>query len=140
MARSTLEMALEAAGVGAGDEVIVPAISFVATASAVSRRGALPVFVDIDDTFNVDPECVQRAVTDETAAIMAVHFGGPMADMDRLLTIARDAGAYLIEDARACARLGVEWPACGQHRPGGIVQLSEFEGDDGGRRGRADVE
>ena len=103
----TLEMALEAAGVGPSDEVIVPAISFVATASAVSRRGAIPVFVDIDDTFNMDPACVEKAVSEKTAAIMAVHFGGPMADMDRLFLIAQSAGAYLIEDAAHAH--GSEW-------------------------------
>ncbi len=103
----TLELALEAAGVGPGDEVIVPAISFVATASAVSRRGAIPVFVDIDDTFNVNPECVAQAVGRQTAAIMAVHFGGPMADMDRLCEIAHSAGVPLIEDAAHAH--GSEW-------------------------------
>ncbi len=104
----TLEMALEAAGIGPGDEVIVPAISFVSTATAVSRRGATPVFVDIQEgTFNIDPECVAKAVTDDTSAIMAVHFGGPMADMDRLFHIARASGAYLMEDAAHAH--GSEW-------------------------------
>ncbi len=104
----TLEMALAAAGVGPGDEVIVPAISFVSTATAVSRVGATPVFVDIeDDTFNIDPASVRRAVTGQTKAIIAVHFGGPMADMDRLFPIARDAGAFLIEDAAHAH--GSEW-------------------------------
>ena len=103
----TLEMALEAAGVGLGDEVIVPAHSFVATAMAVSRVGAIPVFVDIDDTLNIDPNCVCRAVTPQTRAIMAVHFGGPMADMDRLCVIAQRTGAVLIEDAAHAH--GSEW-------------------------------
>ena len=103
----TLEMALEAAGVGPGNEVIVPAITFVSTAAAVSRRGATPVFVDIDDTFNIDPDRVANAVTDDTGAIMAVHFGGPMANLDRLFKIARDSGAYLIEDAAHAH--GSEW-------------------------------
>src|SRR5579875_1352124 len=74
----TLELALEAMGVRPGDEVIVPAISFVSTATAVSRVGAIPVFVDIEEnTFNIDPECVEKAIGSRTRAIIAVHFGGP---------------------------------------------------------------
>jgi dTDP-4-amino-4,6-dideoxygalactose transaminase len=104
----TLEMALEALDIGPGDEVIVPAISFVATAAAVSRVGATPVFVDIEEgTFNIDPDCVDRAISKSTKAIMAVHFGGPMADMDRLLALATAAEVALIEDAAHAA--GSEW-------------------------------
>jgi dTDP-4-amino-4,6-dideoxygalactose transaminase len=104
----TLEMALEALGIGPGDEIIVPAISFVATASAVSRVGATPVFVDLeDDTFNMDPECAERAISSATKAIMAVHFGGPMADMCRLSRIAANHGLHVIEDAAHAA--GSEW-------------------------------
>ncbi len=117
----TLEMALEAAGIGPGDEVIVPAISFVATASAVSRRGATPVFVDIDDTFNMNSDCVEQAITNKTAAILAVHFGGPMADMRRLLEISRGAGACLIEDAAHAH--GSEWEG---RRSGSIGLAGSF--------------
>src|SRR3954466_4550042 len=79
----TLELALEVLGIGAGDEVIVPAISFISTATAVSRVQATPVFVDIErDTFNIDPERVIEAIGEKTRAIIPVHFGGPMADMD----------------------------------------------------------
>ena len=90
----TLEMALEALGIGEGDEVIVPAISFIATATAVSRVGATPVFVDIEpDTFNIDPARVREAIGPKTRAIMPVHFGGPMADMDSFLQIADETRA-----------------------------------------------
>ena len=100
----TLEMALEAAGIGAGDEVIVPAISFVSTATAVSRVGATPVFVDIEPlTFHIDPNCAARAVSARTKAIMPVHFGGPMADMDRIVKL----GVTVIEDAAHAH--GSEW-------------------------------
>lgn len=96
----TLELLLAAAGIGPGDEVIVPAISFVATATSVSRVGATPVFVDIEPyTFNIDPTCVERAISTKTKAIIAVHFGGPLADMDRLLALADDRKLILIEDA-----------------------------------------
>lgn len=104
----TLEMALEIAGVGAGDEVIVPAISFISTASAVSRVGATPVFADIEPlSFNLDPERAAAAVTRRTRAIIAVHFGGPPADMDRLTVLARERGLVLIEDAAHAH--GSEW-------------------------------
>lgn len=104
----TLEMALEALGIGAGDEVIVPAISFIATATSVSRAGATPVFVDIEhDTFNIDPERVREAIGPKTKAIMPVHFGGPMADMDALCGISREHGIPLIEDAAHAH--GSEW-------------------------------
>ena len=104
----TLEMALEAAGVAAGDEVIVPAISFISTASAVSRVGATPVFVDIGElTFNMDPERAAAAMSPRTKAILVVHFGGAMADMDRLTAIAEERGLALIEDAAHAH--GSEW-------------------------------
>ena len=104
----TLEMMLVAAGIGPGDEVIVPAISFVSTASAVSRVGATPVFVDIEPyTFNMDPEQARRAVTAKTKAIMAVHFGGPLADMDALMALAAETGVMLLEDAAHAH--GAEW-------------------------------
>ncbi len=100
----TLEMALEALGIGAGDEVIVPAISFISTATAVSRVGATPVFVDIEaDTFHIDPACAARAIGPQTRAIMAVHFGGAMADMDALLAL----GPPVLEDAAHAH--GSEW-------------------------------
>jgi dTDP-4-amino-4,6-dideoxygalactose transaminase len=104
----TLEMALEAAGIGAGDEVIVPAISFISTASAVSRIGAVPVFVDIEElSFNMDPVRAAAAIGSKTRAMIVVHFGGPMADMDRLTDVAAERGLVLIEDAAHAH--GSEW-------------------------------
>jgi len=104
----TLEMALAAAGIGPGDEVIVPAISFVATAMAVSRVGATPVFVDIEPlSFNMDPQRVAAAITPRTKAIIAVHFGAAIADMDRLIPLAAEHGLALIEDAAHAQ--GSEW-------------------------------
>src|SRR5450759_3447247 len=95
-----LEMAMAAAGIGPGDEVIVPAISFVSTATAVSRAGAIPVFVDIEPhTFNMDPERAAAAVTPRTKAILPVHFGGPLADMDRLMDLAARRGLLVVGEA-----------------------------------------
>jgi dTDP-4-amino-4,6-dideoxygalactose transaminase len=101
-------MAMAAAGIGPGDEVIVPAISFVSSATAVSRAGATPVFVDIEPySFNIDPERAEAAVTPKTKAIMPVHFGGPMANMDRLMRLARERAFGV--DRRRRSRHGTEW-------------------------------
>ncbi len=100
----TLEMILEAMGIGPGDEVIVPAISFISTATAVSRVGAMPVFVDIErGTFNMDSARAAEAITPATRAIIAVHFGGPMMDVERL----KQLGVPVIEDAAHAH--GSEW-------------------------------
>ena len=118
----TLEMGLCAAGVGAGDEVIVPGISFVSTAMAVSRVGATPVFVDIEPlSFNMDPERAATAITPRTKAIIAVHFGGAIADMDRLVPLAAERGLALIEDAAHAH--GSEW---GGRRAGSLGLAGSF--------------
>src|SRR3954452_1027427 len=104
----TLELALEIFGIRPGDEVIVPAISFISTAMAVSRVGALPVFVDIgSDTYNIDPERVREAITPKTKAIIPVHFGGTMCDVEALQGICREFNLHLLEDAAHAH--GSEW-------------------------------
>jgi dTDP-4-amino-4,6-dideoxygalactose transaminase len=103
-----IEMALRAAGVKAGDEVIVPALSFVVSASAVLPMGAVAVFADCDpDTYQPDAASIEAAITPRTAAIIIVHFGGYPADMDRITKIARKHNLPLIED---CAHAqGSQW-------------------------------
>jgi dTDP-4-amino-4,6-dideoxygalactose transaminase len=104
----TLELALAAAGVQPGDEVIVPAISFISTATAVSRVGATPVFVDIEPlSFNIDPGRAAAAITPRTKALIPVHFGAAMAAMDRLLPLAAAHDLAVIEDAAHAH--GAEW-------------------------------
>src|SRR5271165_4574384 len=104
----TLELALSILGVGVGDEVIVPAISFISTATAVSRVGATPVFVDIGPTsFNIDPEQAAKAITHRTKAAIPVHFGGTPADMDAISAVACEHGLWVIEDAAHAH--GSEW-------------------------------
>ncbi|MBP6963780.1 MAG: DegT/DnrJ/EryC1/StrS family aminotransferase [Armatimonadetes bacterium] len=95
-----LEVALKAVGVKAGDEVIVPPYTFIASASSVLNIGAIPVFVDIDDdTYNLDPAKIEAAVTPKTKAVLAVHIGGGPADMDGVLAIAGRHGLKVVEDA-----------------------------------------
>lgn len=97
---SGLHLGLLAAGIGAGDEVIVPSFTFAATANSVALTGATPVFADVEpDTFNLAPESVRAAVTDRTAAIMPVHLYGHPAEMDGLQEVADEAGVQLFEDA-----------------------------------------
>jgi dTDP-4-amino-4,6-dideoxygalactose transaminase len=97
---AALEVLLKALGVGPGDEVVVPAYTFVATATAVLMVNAIPIFADIDfGTFNLDPACVERAVTARTKAIIPVHFAGQAADMDAILQIAKARKLSVIEDA-----------------------------------------
>lgn len=96
----SLEVALHCEGIGPGDEVIVPPYTFLATASAVLRAGALPVFADIQpDTLNLDPARFEAAITERTRAVIPVHFGGHPADMDAICGIARRHGLVVIEDA-----------------------------------------
>ena len=117
-----LEVALAALGVGPGDEVIVPDSTFVATAGAVLFAGAMPVPVDVEaDTFNIDPELAEAAITSRTAAIIAVHMGGMPADLDRLQEISKHYGIPLVED---CAHAhGSEW---GGRRVGAFGAFGTF--------------
>jgi dTDP-4-amino-4,6-dideoxygalactose transaminase len=95
-----LILALKALGISAGDEVIVPANSFVATAEAVVHTGAIPVFADIHpDTYNIDAEDIRKRITARTKAIIAVHLHGQPAEMDPILSIATTHGLPVIEDS-----------------------------------------
>ncbi|HRK33600.1 MAG TPA: DegT/DnrJ/EryC1/StrS family aminotransferase [Candidatus Hydrogenedentes bacterium] len=106
-----LEICLEALGVGPGDEVIVPPYTFVATASAAMRVGATVVFVDVNESWNIDPDLIEAAITPRTKAIMPVHFGSVIADMDRINAIAKKHGLFVIEDA--CHSWGSKWKGKG---------------------------
>jgi dTDP-4-amino-4,6-dideoxygalactose transaminase len=97
---SALQLALLAAGVGPGDEVITVSMTFVATTAAILYCGAKPVFVDVDpDTWTMDPNLVKAAITPRTKAILPVHLHGLMADMDPIIEVADRAGLFVIEDA-----------------------------------------
>jgi dTDP-4-amino-4,6-dideoxygalactose transaminase len=97
---SALELALRAAGIGAGDEVVVPAYTAIPTWVGVSRAGATPVGVDVlERTYNIDPDRVEAAITDRTAAIVPVHLRGEPADVEPIREIAGSRGLFLLEDA-----------------------------------------
>ena len=97
---AAIHMALHELGIGADDEVIVPALTFVATVNPVVYVGAEPVFVDVEkDTWNIDPEKIEAAITDKTKAIIPVHLYGNPCNMDRIMEIAKKHGLYVIEDA-----------------------------------------
>jgi dTDP-4-amino-4,6-dideoxygalactose transaminase len=97
---SALHLALLAAGVGAGDEVITVSMTFVATTAAILYSGARPVFVDVDPvTWTINPSLIEAAITPRTKAILPVHLHGLMADMDAIMEIARRHDLVVIEDA-----------------------------------------
>ena len=97
---AALHTGLASLGISAGDELIVPAYTYISTAAAVAHQGAVPVFCDIDErTFNIDPARVQERLTERTAAIMPVHLHGLPADMDAIQAIAERHGLAVIEDA-----------------------------------------
>ncbi|WP_293682731.1 DegT/DnrJ/EryC1/StrS aminotransferase family protein [uncultured Phenylobacterium sp.] len=97
---TALHLALVALGLGPGDEVIVPTLTYIASANAVTYCGATPVFVDCDRvTFNIDPSAVAAAITPRTRAIMPVHLYGHPVDMDPILALARQHNLYVVEDA-----------------------------------------
>lgn len=100
---AALHLSLLESGVEPGDEVIVPAMTFCATANAVLHAGAVPVFVDCDpETFNITPEGVRKAISNRTRAILPVHFAGYPCDMAGLLEVARGANLTVVEDCAHC--------------------------------------
>jgi len=119
---SALHLALLAANIGPGDEVITVPFTFVATVSAICYTGARPVFVDIDpQTFNIDAQAIEAAITEKTKAIIPVHLYGQPADMDPILEIARRRGLAVIEDA--CQAHGAEYKG---RRAGSLADIGCF--------------
>ena len=96
---AALHLALASLDIGPGDEVIVPTLTFCATANVVLHVGARPVVVDVRDDFQIDPQAVERAITPRTRAIMPVHYGGQACDLDEILAIGARHGVPVIEDA-----------------------------------------
>ncbi|WP_040280941.1 DegT/DnrJ/EryC1/StrS family aminotransferase [Psychroserpens damuponensis] len=101
---AAVSVALASAGVGAGDEVIMPTFTFVASFEAIMMLGAIPVLVDIDDTLTLNPKAVEAAITPKTKAVMVVQMCGSMGDLDALQTICNSNNLLLVEDA--CQAIG----------------------------------
>ena len=104
---AALTTAMSALGIGYGDEVILPSFTFVASFEAVISVGAVPVFVDVDDTLTLNPDAVRNAITQKTKCIMPVHMCGSMADMDALQAICTAHNLVLLEDA--CQSIGATY-------------------------------
>jgi 8-amino-3,8-dideoxy-alpha-D-manno-octulosonate transaminase len=104
---AALTTALAALGVGAGDEVILPPFTFVASFESILTTGAVPVMVDIDDTLCLDPQAVRKAITPRTKVIMPVHMCGAMAQIDELQKICKEHNLFLLEDA--CQAFGASF-------------------------------
>jgi 8-amino-3,8-dideoxy-alpha-D-manno-octulosonate transaminase len=104
---SALTTALAALGIGAGDEVIMPSFTFVASFEAVLSVGAVPVLVDVDETLTVDPAAVRKAITSKTKCVMPVHMCGSMADLGSLLNLCKEHDLILLEDA--CQSIGATY-------------------------------
>lgn len=131
---SALHLALLAAGVGPGDEVITVPFTFVATASSIHYTGARPVFVDIDPvSFTMDPAALEAAITPRTKAIIPVHLYGQPADMDPILDVARRHGLVVIEDA--CQAHGAEYHGRRAGRLGHMGCFSFYPGKNLGAYG-----
>ncbi len=97
---TALHLALLALDIGPGDEVLVPALTFIATANAVTYTGATPIFIDSEpDTWNMDPSALEAVITSRTKAIIPVHLYGHPADMDSIMAVARRHGLHVVEDA-----------------------------------------
>jgi dTDP-4-amino-4,6-dideoxygalactose transaminase len=119
----TMEVALRAAGIGWGDEVIVPAYTFQATAAAPMTAGAIPVIVDISpDTYCISPQEVERAITSKTKAIIVVHLAAQMADMDAIMDIAKAYNLIVIEDSAHAH--GASWREMGSGTIGDFGSFS----------------
>jgi len=117
-----LTIALLAAGIGNGDEVIIPSYTFMATASSVLLANAIPIFADVDpDTYCIDPRDIEKVITENTRAIIPVYLGGQIADMDEILRIAKKNNLIVIEDA--CQAHFAEWK---DQKAGSIADLGCF--------------
>jgi dTDP-4-amino-4,6-dideoxygalactose transaminase len=119
---AALHLALEAAGVGSGDEVITSPITFASTANVIVHRGARPVFADVQpDTLNIDVDRLEAAITPRTKAVIPVDFAGHPADLDAIMALARNRNLVVIEDA--AHSIGAEY---GGRRVGGIADMTAF--------------
>ena len=118
----SLELALKTCGIGYGDEVLVPAVTFIASASAITEVGAVPIFADVDpETGSISPQSIRDLTTDRTKAALVVHYSGYPVDLDKILPITKRNGLFLVED---CAHAhGTEWKG---RKVGAIGDMGSF--------------
>src|SRR5579859_3327704 len=122
---SALSVILAGLGIGAGDEVIVPGFTYIASISSIVYSGALPVLAEVDATFNLDPADVEARITPRTRAIMAVHMLGNPARLDELQAIAERHGVLLIEDCAQAFGASYRGRAVGSYGAVGIFSFNE---------------
>jgi len=123
---AALEVAMSALGIAPGDEVIVPNFTFIATASAVLYAGAMPVMVDVSpETYCIDPQLAEAAITPRTKAIIAVHMGGHPSDLDALGDLAKKQGIALIEDSSHAHATEWKGKPIGSHGIGGTFSFQQ---------------
>lgn len=120
---SALQLAVKAAGINVGDEVIVPAYTFIATAQAVLSQGGIPVFADIDETFCISPESVKKVITDKTKAIIMVHIFGNVAKVDEIKKIINDRNKNIVIIEDCAQAIGAE---CKGKKVGGLGNIGCF--------------
>ncbi|NNE50969.1 MAG: DegT/DnrJ/EryC1/StrS family aminotransferase [Sulfitobacter sp.] len=130
-----LVCALQACGIGPGDEVLVPAYTWMGSAGAVLLAGAVPVLVEVDETLTIDPEDMRAKITPHTRAVMPVHMINRPCDMDSILTIARTHGLRVIEDA--CQAIGVRYRGqlCGTMGDVGVFSFNSYKNMTSGEGG-----
>jgi len=126
-ASAGLYLSLKALGIGEGDEVITTPMSWLVTSSAVALAGATPVFVDVDDNFNLDPDCIEVAITSRTRAILPVHFYGRVAEMSRIKEIANRYGLKIVEDVAQAVGAQVNDVSAGAFGDIGIASFSPMK-------------
>jgi dTDP-4-amino-4,6-dideoxygalactose transaminase len=135
---AALQLALRSIGLGPGDEVITTALTFIATAEAISHTGARPVFVDIDEqTYNIDPYAIDKAITSRTKAIIPVHLYGQSVRMDEIVDIAKRHSLWLIEDAAQAHGAEYQERRCGSW--GNLACFSFYPGKNLGAYGDAGI-
>ena len=122
---AALHLAYAALGLGPGDEVIVPSLTFVATANAIRYTGATPVFADVTglDDLTISPADIAAKITPRTTAIAVMHYGGYLCDMDAILALAGQHGLAVVEDACPCAGCDLRRARCGHAGRRRLLQL-----------------
>lgn len=122
-----LFLALRALGIGAGDEVITTPLSWVATANAITMTGAKPVFADIGEDYNINPDRIAEAITPKVKAIMPVHFTGQLCDMRRILAIAEEHSIHVVEDGAQAFGASQDGRPCGSFGTIGCFSMNPMK-------------